>query len=129
MPAVSLAGSLIMAIATLAGAVRLGAKSDHAFLLLFVGAILSSPLGWVYYLPLGYGPILGWMGAGRGWDGLATLSRGALAGVLVGLALLYVPHETTAAWQPSGFASLTIASTYFWATLCLWVPLMATRPS
>ena len=100
-----------------------------SLLLLFVGAILSSPLGWVYYLPLGYGPILGWMGAGRDWDGLAGLSRGALAGVLVGLALLYVPHETTVAWQPSGLASLTIGSTYFWATLCLWIPLMTPRSS
>ena len=126
-PALSLAGSLLVAGATLAGAARLDAKSDRSLLLLFVGAILSSPLGWVYYLPLGYGPILGWMGAGRDWDGLAGLSRGALAGVLVGLALLYVPHETTVAWQPSGLASLTIGSTYFWATLCLWIPLMTPR--
>ena len=76
-PALSLAGSLLVAGATLAGAARLDAKSDRSLLLLFVGAILSSPLGWVYYLPLGYGPILGWMGAGSGWDGLPRLSRGA----------------------------------------------------
>jgi hypothetical protein len=48
--------------------------------------------------------------------------------VLAGIALLYVPHEITAAWQPSGLASLTIGSTYFWAALCLWIPLMTVRP-
>ena len=37
--------------------------------------------------------------------------------------MLYVPHETTALWQPSAIASLTIGSAYFWAALCLWVPL------
>jgi len=127
-PILAAAGSLVIAGASLTRAARLPAQSDHTLLLLFIGAILSSPLGWVYYLPLGYGPILGWIGASRGWDGLARMHRSARLGVLAGIALLYVPHEITAAWQPSGLASLTIGSTYFWAALCLWIPLMTVRP-
>ena len=75
------AGSLVIAGASLTRAARLPAQSDTPCCLLFVGAILSSPLGWVYYLPLGYGPILGWMGASRGWDGLARMHRAARLGV------------------------------------------------
>ena len=36
---------------------------EWALLVLLLGAILASPLGWVYYLPLAYAPVLGWMGA------------------------------------------------------------------
>jgi hypothetical protein len=124
----ALGGSLLFAVATLAGAARVRANADQTLLLLLVGAILSSPLGWVYYLPLGYGPILGWMGAG-GWNGLARVPREPLYALLAGLVLLYMPHETTAAWQPSGLASLTIGSTYFWATLALWTSCLTARPS
>jgi hypothetical protein len=108
-PALWLAGSLVAG-ATLAGAARLDAKSDRSLLLLFVGAILSSPPGWVYHLPLGYGPILGWM-ARRDWDGLAGLSAAHWQACWSGWPA-YVPHETTVAWQPSGLASLTIGSTH-----------------
>ena len=124
----SMGGSLLFAVATLAGAARVRENADQTLLLLLVGAILSSPLGWVYYLPLGYGPILGWMGAG-GWNGMARMSRGSLSALLAALVLLYMPHETTAAWQPSGLASLTVGSTYFWATLALWTCCLTARPS
>jgi len=68
------------------------------------------------------------MGAG-GWNGLARMPREPLYALLAGLVLLYMPHETTAAWQPSGLASLTIGSTYFWATLALWTSCLTARPS
>ena len=128
-PALSLALSLLVAGATLVAAARLDAQSDHVLLLLFAGAILSSPLGWVYYLPLCYGPLLGWMGAGREWEGVRTMSRGAKTSLLAGLALLYVPHETTFFGQPSGLASITLGSAYFWGALSLWCTWLRPRAS
>jgi hypothetical protein len=83
----------------------------------------------VYYLPLGYGPILGWIGAGRGWHGLRALSSAKVGLLAAGLALLYVPHETTYAGQLSGLASLTIGSAYFWGVLCLWTTWLTPRPA
>ena len=43
------------------------ASREWVLLVLLLGAILASPLGWVYHLPLAYPPVLGWMGAGDGW--------------------------------------------------------------
>ena len=129
LPIVAMAGSAVFAGVTLVAATRSRPEADVTLLLILTGAILASPLGWIYYLPLGYGPILGWMGAGRGWDGVNALSRGGVAALLAGLALLYVPHETTALGQPSGLATLTIASTYFWGVLSLWCTWLKARPT
>jgi hypothetical protein len=127
--ALTVAGSAMIAGLTLIAAARARPDDDRTLLLLFGGAILCSPLGWVYYLPLGYGPILGWMGAGRGWQGLRVLSSAKVGIVAAGLALLYVPHETTYAGQLSGLASVTIGSAYFWGVLCLWMTWLTPRPA
>ncbi len=127
-PALAVSGSAVIAVCAL---IRSGARSDTAatdrdFLVVLLGAILASPLGWVYYLPLAYGPMLGWAGAANGWGGFRTLSRPATLLAAVGVALLYVPHETTLAGQPSGLASLTVASAYFWGTLAVWLTICLT---
>jgi hypothetical protein len=99
--------------------------SDRQLLILLLGSILASPLGWVYYLPLAYAPILGWMGAGAGWTGIRSLGKAGMVVLAVGLALLYVPQEVANAGQPSPLATLTLASAYVYGTLLVW--LMAAR--
>jgi len=101
---------------------------EWVLLVLLLGAIVASPLGWVYYLPLAYAPLLGWMGAGDGWARLKQLPRPALAALVVAIALLYTPQEVANAGQPSTLATLTLASAYFYATVLLWLILIRTRP-
>ncbi len=101
---------------------------EWALLVLLLGAILASPLGWVYYLPLAYAPMLGWMGAREGWAGLRRLSKPALAAWVVAVALLYTPQEVANAGPPSPLATLTLASAYFYATATLWLTLIRARP-
>ena len=102
------------------------ARRDLAMLTLFAGALLASPLGWVYYLPLAWGPLLAWLEFGvppaerlaQPWGRRERLVLG------VGLAMLYVPQEVAAAAQPSALATLTMASAYFWGTGLLWLLLI-----
>jgi hypothetical protein len=125
---IAAAGSVLVAVATLIGAARdRSVASDRQVLLLLGGAVLSSPLGWVYYLPLAFGPILGWMGAARDWMPIRRCTGATLALVFAGLALLYVPHEATFAGQPSGLASLTAGSAYFWGLLLVWLGVLSAR--
>jgi hypothetical protein len=100
---------------------------DRNFLVLLLGALLTSPLGWVYYLPLGLGPLLGVLAPALRGPGLAALGRGSLALGIAGVLALYVPQELTLRGQPSGLATLTIASTYFWAVLSLWLAAATAR--
>lgn len=100
---------------------------DAEVLSLLLGAILASPLGWVYYLPLAYGPILGWMGAGLGWEPLHGLGRGRMAMLALAVALLYVPQEVANSLQPSPWSTLSLASAYFYGTFLLWLTLLRTR--
>jgi alpha-1,2-mannosyltransferase len=102
---------------------------EWVLLVLLLCAILASPLGWVYYLPLAYAPVLGWMGAGDGWAGLKKLSKPALAALVIAIALLYIPQEVANAAQPSNLATLTLASAYFYATVVLWATLIRNRPN
>lgn len=103
------------------------AGREWVVLALLLGAILASPLGWVYYLPLAYAPVLGWMGAGDGWSRVKRLPKAALAALVLALALLYTPQEVANAGQPSALATLTLASAYFYATALLWLTLLRNR--
>jgi Glycosyltransferase family 87 len=100
-------------------------EGDRDFVTLFLGALLASPLGWVYYLPLAYGPILGWLGGADGWSELRRLVTSHRVMVGCGLALLYIPHEAAALGQPSAVATLTLASAYFWGVSLLWTASLA----
>ena len=100
------------------------ASREWVLLVLLLGAILASPLGWVYYLPLAYAPALGWMGAGEGWARLQKLPRPVLAVLVIAVALLYTPQEVANAGQPSTLATMTLASAYFYATATLWLMLI-----
>jgi hypothetical protein len=119
----ALTGSALICLVSLAVAVRLRnteERQDAAWLLLFVAAILASPLGWVYYLPLGLGPLLGLMGSG-GWR---LIPPRHLAVVCVAAVGFWVPQEAAASGQPSPLATVTLASAYFWALAALWIGTM-----
>lgn len=122
----SFAGAIVILAVTAIQSAR--AKSpDAQVLVLLVGAVVASPLGWVYYLPLAYGPILGWMGAAREWEPLRALGRSQMAMLALAAALLYVPQEVANSLQPSALATLSLASAYFYATLLLWLTLLRAR--
>jgi hypothetical protein len=90
---------------------------DVGFLIVLLGAILASPLGWVYYLPLAVVPLLavlqrgGWRRVPGRWCVLA----------IIGGACYYLSHEMTISNQPSSVATLTLGSAYFWATAVTWI--------
>jgi hypothetical protein len=118
---VAFAGSAFFAIASLASA-RLSDADEHSrdrsLLLVFLGAILASPLGWVYYLPLAYGPMLGWLAAR--WPDILRQRRNVVV-LFVALACLYVPQEVASSVKNQPVAALTLSSVYFWGVLLLWV--------
>jgi Glycosyltransferase family 87 len=93
---------------------------DRSMLLTLLGAILASPLGWVYYLPLAYGPLVGWLSARR-WAIVRHSRRQWQAVLFVGLACLYVPQEVAASIKHNALATVTVASVYFWGVLLLWI--------
>jgi len=124
----ALTGSVAIAAATLLAVWRTGDTSserDRAVSLLLVGAVLASPLGWVYYLPLAWGPVLAWMGAGSGWQGFRNLGRTGRLALVGAIVLLYLPQEVANSGQPSRLATLTLASGYFWATITLWLAMLS----
>ena len=100
---------------------------DRQVVSLFLAALLLSPLGWVYYLPMACGPFLGWLGADRNWQDIRNAGREALVLGLAGFALLYVPPDVLLAGQPSALATATIGSTYFWGVLLLWLSTLWAR--
>ena len=81
------AGSALVGVASLWAALRLERQSngiDAAILVLLTGAVLASPLGWVYYLPLAIGPLAGvittswWRQLPAGWIAAALVAAWGL---------------------------------------------------
>ncbi len=105
--------------------------ADRAFALVLLGALLVSPLGWLYYLWLPLGPLL--LLAARRWRERAASSggeTGPAARWRTGLALaalpgLFVPVPAATVFQPAAWATLFPGSAYFLATLFLWGALLA----
>jgi len=94
---------------------------DEAWAVLLLAALLVSPLGWIYYLPLATAPLLLMADGGRlpwrvGWVGGAFV---------LAVALLYVPMEVTVLGQPSRVATLVLLCLHSWAVLLLWGSLVA----
>jgi hypothetical protein len=84
---------------------------------LLLGALLVSPLGWVYYLWIALWPVAAVIGHSQPWT--RRLPRDLL--LIPGLAG-WLWFRRTAMWgQPSVLASATFASMYFWALLSLWL--------
>ncbi len=119
---VAFAGSVFFALASLTSArSEAGAhRRDRSLLVVFLGAILASPLGWVYYLPLAYGPMLGWL---RSWRADVGATRARAVAVYIACACLFVPQEMASWLQPNSIATLTLTSVYFWGVVLLWIAL------
>jgi glycosyl transferase family 87 len=107
---VALLAAVVLAVLTL-WRVRT-ADDDLAWALWFTAALLCSPLGWVYYLPMLFGPMIALISARR-----LPASTGWLAA-----AFLPVPLSTASMQSPAVVAA-TLGSVYCWALLALWVVL------
>jgi hypothetical protein len=90
---------------------------DRAWSLLIVASLLLSPLGWAYYAPLVFAPLV------AVWPRMSTAARW-LAGA--GGVLFCVPAVPPDAVLNS-FATLTWGSVYGWATLLLFAALTRGR--
>jgi hypothetical protein len=105
--------SLVVAGVTLWPLLREWSGADHAFLATLLAALLISPLGWAYYAWFLLPPLAGLL---RG--GFHRRHR-----------LLLVPVWVAAFWpaaacllaQPSGWATATVGSVYFWGLVALWL--------
>ena len=103
---------------------------DRAFALLLLGAILISPLGWIYYLFFPLGPLTGMVH--KAWSDkkknktprfpVYERTRNILM-VLAGAGLIF-PLQFAYFFQPNWWATLTIGSMYFWSTLAVWTALL-----
>jgi len=123
-PALSVAGSVAIGAASVWSAYRsepTAGGTDAAVLILLAGAILASPLGWVYYLPLTVAPLAGLLRS-RGWQQMPSTWRVV---AVVSASALYVPLEQAAAGQPSAVATLTFACSYFYGLAPSWMALLA----
>jgi len=90
---------------------------DRAFAVLIVAALLMSPLGWIYYMPLAAGPIAAVVLARE--RRRAPNSWSALAAAIAIVGFLW-PHPLLGVLQPNRWATLLFTSMYFWGTLAAW---------
>lgn len=110
------AAMAVLVTIALAGAVRVvrQADTDRRLSLAILWMLLSTPLGWVYYVLIGLGPLrASWPGTPLAWAALALLT--------VPLPLVYplVVDRWTAA---------TLGSVYAAALLCAWASFSAVPP-
>ncbi|MFN7917566.1 MAG: glycosyltransferase family 87 protein [Vicinamibacterales bacterium] len=88
---------------------------DHLFAGATLGALLLSPLGWIYYLPLALPSCL------------ALWQHRRPHAALVGLAATSVPLFVPLLWGSRGLAVAAVGSVYFWGTFALWVGVVLSR--
>lgn len=115
-PAWLIAGGAVAAIATL----RLIATRDRnqAWASVTLLAILLSPLGWIHYVPLAAGPIVGTLRGERGWSvGLCVM----------GWLLLCVPYMWLRSHGFGPLGTLTVASSYTWGTVLMLTGVLLAR--
>jgi hypothetical protein len=123
-----LLGSALIAAATFWALLRdRGPRSiDRAFALILTTALLISPLGWIYYLPLAIPAVVGLL-APRPGEPVALRSAQGWALAFATL-LMLTPHTVVAGLPRSGIATATVGSCYFWSLLALWAVILVARP-
>lgn len=90
---------------------------DHAYAGTILGALLISPLGWVYYHWLALPPCL-------------ALWKTRVPGLAkIGLACLATPLFALLFFQPNPLATLSLGSIYTWATVLLFLAVVKTPSS
>jgi hypothetical protein len=88
---------------------------DRAFAALLLGALLISPLGWVYYWWLPLPPLA------------ALIAQHRMPLLLWAVPWLFVPLVVVVSMQPHWLATLTIGSAYFWGTFLAWLSVALNR--
>lgn len=98
--------------------------ADWSFTLVLMAALLLSPLGWVYYLPLLLPPLIGLVVRG----GFRQLPVGWQVVFVAGLAGFFVPLEFTRTWADRALGAASFGSLYCYAGLAVFGALQAIRP-
>jgi hypothetical protein len=88
---------------------------DRSLAVAVTAALLLTPLGWVYYVFFFVGPFVALMCRNAWWK-----SRVRIAGFALALVSLSLAPGILASGQPSGWATLSIGSGYFWGVFLLW---------
>jgi hypothetical protein len=118
-----LASSIVLVVSTLWVARGSGSRAsvDLAFARLILVGVLASPVGWIYYLWLGAGPLAGaWTTIG------GARSRARLWLVAAAVPGLFMPIALTLRGASYAWAGVTIGSIYTWSVLLLWTATMIT---
>lgn len=97
-------------------------EADAAFAVLTVAALLVSPMGWIYYLPLAAGPLLALWLERRTEPAPWSVRNVALALAAPGLVC---PVGAALLWRQSAAGTLTLGSIFAWSMLWLGVALAA----
>ena len=93
------------------------ASVDRLFAITTSTSLLVTPLGWIYYEFFLVAPFMA-LAATPAWRAAVRWRRGFL---WTGIVSLVLTPGLLAAGQPSGWASLSIGSAYFWGLLALWI--------
>ena len=91
---------------------------DAEWAAVLLAALLISPIGWIYYLPLAIGPVAA-----------TLLTRPISRTAMVGLGLLLVPHLLLTAGQPNRWLTVTLGSAYAWGAFLVWQRVVGARAS
>lgn len=104
---------------------------DRSFCFLIIGALLVSPLGWIYYTWLILGPmtalIQSWflnnrMEKKRVSHKILSARNGLF--IFASVEMIW-PYPFTLSFQPNGISTVTIGSIYFWTYIAIWCGLAA----
>ena len=104
---------------------------DRSFCLLIIGALLVSPLGWIYYTWLILGPMTALI---RSWflnkrmekERVSHKILSARNGLIIVASIGMIwPYPYTLSFQPNGIATITVGSIYFWTYIAIWCGLAA----
>lgn len=102
---------------------------DRHFALLLLAALLISPLGWIYYWWLPFGPffvlVMAWRQEQQGTLPVPSLVRWRNRLFLLALPGLFCPLPTIVLFPSQLWVKASIGSIYFWTTLFLWMSLIA----
>jgi len=84
---------------------------DRTWALVLMGSLLASPLGWIYYLPIVAGPLLGCVGGFISW---------ACVWVSLGILLIF-RSEVLVALHTSAMGAIVLGSIHFWVLLLIFI--------
>lgn len=91
---------------------------DAAWALVLIGSLLTSPLGWIYYVPIVVGPLLGSIGGFVSW-----------ACVWMSVAILVICRsEVLVMLHTSAVGAVVLGSIHFWVLLLLFVAALTGSP-